>query len=198
MVTIAFDLDMTLVDTSKAILWSVKSALAEFNESVSDELIERSIGLPLIQTLESALNSKQKAVEIYERYQEVYQKDGYLLAQQMPGAKATLESLHESGHKIIIITAKKEKLAIQQLQFCDLPFNLIQGSCFRETKTSALLEVKAKFFVGDHIEDYLAAERASVPFIGVNFNQHSTLNDIPEPGFTIIQNLSELIDLINT
>lgn len=196
MATIGFDLDLTLVDTSKAILWSMKSALAEHNESIPDQLIERSIGLPLIQTLESALNSKQKALEVYERYQELYQSDGYLLAQQMPGAKATLERLHELGHKITIITAKKQNLAIQQLKFCNLPFNVVRGSCFREAKTSAILEVGAKFFVGDHIEDYLAAKRADVPFIGVDFNEYSTLNSIPESDRTIIKDLSELIDLI--
>ena len=196
MLTIGFDLDMTLVDTSKAIVFSVKKALNEIGHNSPSNLIESSIGLPMLETLESFLKNPEIARSVYERYQEIYFKEGFHLGTLLPGVEKTLKLLNQDGHKIVIITAKREKLALRQLSFCNLPYDILKAGCFGKMKSKAMLECSVEVYVGDHLEDFRAAEDVGVLFVGVSSNRFSRLEELLDSNVLLIDDMRKLIPLV--
>lgn len=196
MLTIGFDLDMTLVDTSRAIVYGVEKALNEIGHNSPSNLIESSIGLPMLETLESLLKSPQKALKVYERYQEIYFSEGFRLGTLLPGVEKTLKLLSQDGHKIVIITAKRERLAMRQLSFCNIPYDILKAGCFGKLKSKAMLECSVEIYVGDHLEDFKAAKDAGVNFVGVSFNRFSRLEELLPSNSLIIDNIEKLTPLI--
>lgn len=196
MLTIGFDLDMTLIDTSSAIVYSVDKALNEIGYNSPSNLIESSIGLPMLETLESLLKNPEKARNVYERYQEIYFSDGFRLGTLLPGVEKTLKLLNQDGHKIVIVTAKRERLALRQLSFCNIPYDILKAGCFGKMKSKAMLEYSVEAYVGDHLEDFKAAKDAGVFFVGVSFNRFSRLEEFLPSNELLIDNFEKLIPLI--
>lgn len=196
MLTIGFDLDLTLVDTSKAIVYSAEKALNEIDHNCPSNLIESSIGLPMLETLGSLLKNPKKARHVYERYQEIYFSEGFRLGTPLPGVENTLKFLKEDGSKIAIITAKREKLAVRQLGFCNIEYDILKAGCFGKMKSNAMRECEIALYVGDHLEDFKAAKDAGVLFVGVSFNRFSRLEEFLPSNTISIDNLEKLRPII--
>jgi beta-phosphoglucomutase len=94
-----FDWDGTLADTRKVIVLSFQKALEESNLSVSDEYIERRIGIGTAETFREILQSAKRQINegLVERLVERKSQLEIELTSQIklfPGARSLLEALH--------------------------------------------------------------------------------------------------------
>ena len=189
MLTVGFDLDMTLVDSSQAILLTTQKVLKSLDITVEEAVITQSVGLPIRDSFKVWVGDQN--VQAYESYVTHYQSTGYLSADVLPGAKELLLELVGRGIKVVIITAKNKKSAEIQLSHLGIPYSEIVGGAFRESKTEAMLKTGCVEYVGDHIEDYAAAEKAGIHFIGVATNPMQELETVSQGKFPVIKSLND-------
>lgn len=197
MVNIGFDLDMTLVNSSKAIFESAVEALNDFDLVAPEGLIEQSIGLPLLVTLKNFTKNDLLAKQVFERYQEIYLERGFLRAFGMPNARETVDLIRSQGHRVVIITAKNSDLAHKQLTHCEIKFDELVGSAFSGGKAEAMLKTECVLYVGDHEADFQSARSAGVEFIGILTNPYSNLQHLTDQHmFKTISSFLELVPFI--
>jgi len=194
LVKIGFDLDMTLVDSSDAILKSAQATLFEFGSinKISETEIRSTVGLPMKDSLTKWLGSEVSSTA-FQYYKDYYIREGQNFSFAMPGAVSLLEKLVEKNIEYCIISAKDTLVAETQLAFLNFPESKIFGNRFRAQKTSAMKEFGCHVYVGDHIEDYEASRHAGVDFIGVDFNRSHDLRGLMPSGTPIISTLEEVL-----
>ena len=192
MQTVGFDLDMTLVDSSQAILLTTQKVLRSFNTEVDEEMIARSVGLPIKESFKEWVGDQY--LQAYESYVDLYQRSGYLNSHALPGAQELLGELVGLGTKVVVITAKNRQSAEIQLRHLAIPYSELVGGAFQEGKTEAMLETGCVEYVGDHIEEYRAASKAGIHFIGVTTNPMQDLEKDSQGNFPLIGSLENFWD----
>jgi phosphoglycolate phosphatase len=197
---VGFDLDMTLVDSSEAIVYSALETIKEFHgdSTISSKELKQFVGRPMRNSLELWIDPKA-AASAFEFYKKFYLENALHLTSAMPGALEILAQLTSDNIPYCVITAKDEKVAKNQLSYLNFPKSTIIGGRFREEKTKAMLEFECTHYVGDHLEDYKSATKAGVTFIGLDFNvAHDLRSKIPEESmvfsglFDILEHLKSL------
>ena len=191
MYSVGFDLDMTLVDSSEAIVQTTLNVLKNFSAEVDHDEIYRSVGLPIKESFKKWVGDEY--LNAYQQYVSEYQSSGFRLSTPLPGAKVLLENLIASGVRVVVITAKNPKSAEIQLSHLEMPFTLLVGDVFGEGKTQAMTNTGCVEYVGDHIEDYLASSRAGIPFIGVDSNPTQNLSVLSAGKFPVMSSLDEFL-----
>lgn len=192
MQTVGFDLDMTLVDSSQSILLTTQRVLKGFGIDVDEAIIAHSIGLPIKDFFQEWVG--EQYLQAYESYVANYQSDGFLSSYALPGSKELLSDLIARGIKVVVITAKNQKSAEVQLHHLDIPFTEIIGNAFRRGKTEAMRDTGCVEYVGDHIEDYMAATEAGIHFIGVATNPMQKFELTLGANFPVIKSLEDFWD----
>jgi phosphoglycolate phosphatase len=190
--TIGFDLDMTLVDSSQAILLTVQRVLKAFKIEVDEMDIGRSVGLPIKESFKEWIGDGY--LEAYEMYVAYYQSSGYLESKALPGAKELLVELMRRNYKVVVITAKNQQSAEIQLRHLSIPYSEMVGNVFGNGKTEAMKKTGCSEYVGDHIEDYKAAAAAGIHFIGVATNPMQDLEKDSQGNFPLIESLDNFWD----
>jgi len=179
---IGFDLDMTLVDSSDAIVVSALETIREFHgdSQISAKEVRQFVGLPMRNTLERWIDSKSVA-SAFEFYKKFYLENALQLTFAIPGAREVLAQLTSEEIPYCVITAKDEKVAQNQLTYLNFPKSTIFGGRFGEGKTKVMIDFECTHYVGDHLEDYKSAIKAGVIFIGLDFNRdHDLRSKIPK------------------
>lgn len=125
-----FDLDGTLVDSSKGIAESFQHTFDTLKVSQPDlETIRSFMGPPLISSFESTLPETlvDQAVTIYRQY---YHEKGQYKTTLFPQIVDALESLKNNGFELYVTTSKYEPVALQMCQDLGIAdyFNGIYGS----------------------------------------------------------------------
>jgi len=191
---IGFDLDMTLIESSEAIVKSVQATLREFNrEKVVPEVeIRQSVGVPISKSLEHWI-SGESARAAYEFYKKYYVENALHLTTAMPGALDLISQLSTEVIEYCIITAKDKDVAIAQLSFLGFPDSVVFGGRFGHQKTEAMIEYGCTHYVGDHLEDYKSAKKANVIFIGVDFNPYYDLRSNIPANLPVFSTLEEIV-----
>lgn len=181
--TLLFDLDGTIVDSSRGITNCAIYALEKFGITVTDRReLYRFIGPPLVDSFRDFYGfsdeSAKAAVAFYrERYREVgmYENDVY------EGIPELLESLRARGKRIFLATSKPEEFAKKILEYLKLDkyFDLIAGATFdrsRDTKESVIRYALAEgglvpdetvVMIGDRLHDVEGAQAVGIDSIGV-------------------------------
>ena len=198
MISIGFDLDMTLVDSSEAIVISAISAIRSFAPQASiDEMeIRREIGLPinnLITRYVGSLNSN----DAYDIYKKFYISEGLDLSREIDGAISTILELQLKGYGTCVITAKDQNVAEAQLRHLGFPSMKVFGNSFGSEKTRVMLAFECTHYVGDHYHDYLAAMEAQIAFIGVDSNPEHGLRGRLPSDVLVIEKLSQIDSALN-
>ena len=178
-----FDLDGTIVDSSRGITNCVIHALEKFGISEPDiKKLYRFIGPPLVDSFREFYGfsdaDADAAVAFYrERYRDIgmYENDVY------KGIPELLESLRARGKRIFLATSKPEEFAKKILEYLKLDkyFDLIAGATFdrsRDTKESVIRYALAEgglapdgsvVMIGDRLHDVEGAQAVGLDSIGV-------------------------------
>lgn len=193
--SVGFDLDGTLLDTSRDLCAALNHALAiEGRAPVPTDEVADLIGGGAAQMLRKALEVRGGAVS-EERF---WQLQGELLAFYAdniavhtafyPGAEAMLDELDRRGVKIAVATNKKEAYAVrlfEEMGILGRFATVIGGDSLGPGRAKpapdmiheyvARLGGGATVFVGDTTFDIGAARAAGVPSVAVSFG----FNDLP-------------------
>lgn len=180
---VLFDLDGTLLDTSRGILNCISFAEeAMLLPKLDDESKKRFIGPPLSESFrrEYALNENDvtRAVEFYR---ERYRKKGMFEAEIYDGIVPLLAALREEGVKTAVATLKLGCYAEKMISFFGLSpyFQCVRGT--DETGSVTKAEIIGQciehigvqpceaVLVGDSRYDRVGAQQAGVDFIGVSY-----------------------------
>lgn len=204
---ILFDLDGTLLNTNELIIASFLHTLeVHCPGKYTREDVMKIMGQPLIDQM-NLIDSEQaeSMVETYSVHNEAHH-DQYV--EIFPNVREVLLNLQKMGAKLLIVSNKRRKVVEMGLKLFQLDSLMTEIVCIGDAPRPkpepdlllyALDLVKAKpeeaIMVGDSKYDLIAAKRAKMDSVGVNWSYHA--DDLPnyEPTY-LISDMRELISIV--
>lgn len=183
---IVFDWDGTLMDSTGAIVASIKAAASDLDITPpSDERAHHIIGLGLIDALRHALPdlSANRYQEVAQRYRHHYMsRDQDLLL--FEGVVELIEELKRNGHMLAVATGKTRKGLDRAFEVSGLGPSFHSSRCADECRSKPHpqmldelmdefgVEADATLMIGDTTHDLLMARNAGVESVGVAYGAH--------------------------
>jgi len=180
---VIFDFDLTLVDSTRAVVACVDHALESLGfEPVSPEEVRRTIGLSLEATFEALTGESGSQAQARFRRLFVERADLVMVAQTelLKGVLPALDTLRERGLNLGIVSTKyryRIEAILDRYGVRDRFLTIVGGEDTISHKLApegillalATLGVHGReaVYVGDHVVDAEAAARAATPFVGV-------------------------------
>lgn len=178
--TILFDLDGTLIDSTEAILESFGVAFGSFGDEIpSDELIKAQIGYPLDVMFVTLGVASERASEYVEAYKQHYRKISCAKTVLLPYAKESLE-LASKYATLGVVTTKTAKYSIELLEYNDIMhyFSVLVGredvqnpkphpEPILKALSKLQIDTKDVWMIGDTCMDIVSAKSANIQGIAV-------------------------------
>lgn len=174
---ICFDLDGTLADSAEGIIFSLNHALAACGIDATHVEWRRIVGPPLQRMIAAALPEvdDRQVANVVTTFRTHYARTGLFQSGVFPGVPEMLETLMDGGYPMYVITNKPQAQAEAVIQHLGLAgcFRRIVGGdpAGRVPKAERAAELMKQedllgaTFVGDGIDDLLAAERMGADFV---------------------------------
>lgn len=169
---VGFDLDMTLIDSRPGIAAAYRALTDRTGVFVDADLAVSRLGPPLRQELREWFPPGDVERAVTE-YRALYPRYAIPPTVPMPGARAALAAVRARGLRVVVVTSKLGQLAELHLAHLDMTVDAVAGDVFAEGKAAALAEHGARWYVGDHVADMIAARMAQLPGIGVATGPYS-------------------------
>jgi phosphoglycolate phosphatase len=167
MLTVGFDLDMTLVDSGPGIRAAMNALSAETGVPIDVDVVIARLGPKLEWELAQWFPADQ-VDQMSERYRWHYWEHcvgtGTVL---LPGARDAMNAVRARAGRAIVITAKSERLAYRCIEAVGLHADAVVGHVHGDEKRDALVEHAAGIYVGDTVTDIRSALDASAIAVGV-------------------------------
>jgi phosphoglycolate phosphatase len=115
---VLFDLDGTLVDSLPGIEFSVREAFKSCKFPVPNENLREMIGPPIRTILSRAGNVvEESTLNALERaFRASYDGEGWQRAVCFPEAQRVLRLMHDSGHRLFVLSNKPRHVSLQILE----------------------------------------------------------------------------------
>lgn len=177
---IVFDLDGTLADSSRGILWSFRATLDEIGLEARPEALAQLIGPPLGDSFRILGVEESEIDEVVALYRGYYARRGVFEARLYDGIADLLDQLGERGVRLAVATAKRVDFAEQMLGALGVAhhFDHIAGASV-DLRVTAKYDIMALVFhqwslegdrdvwmIGDRHYDMVAARRHGVSAVG--------------------------------
>jgi phosphoglycolate phosphatase-like HAD superfamily hydrolase len=187
---VGFDLDMTLIDSRKAILASFAAVASETGVAIDPFVLDSRLGVKLEDELAHWFPAGQvaEAVAIYRRN---YRLLSPPLTAALPGAAGALAAVRAAGARAVIVTAKIEPVARRALDDLGLAADGVFGGVHGPEKGAVLASLAAAVYVGDTPADMRAAAQAGAVPVGVPTGSF-TASDLQAAGAGVL--LTSLAD----
>lgn len=208
---VLFDLDGTLVDSSRTIGMSIDFALDAMDVRSSREMpIETVIGRPLFDIFrnEYSMTDDQahRAIDLYRDYYDSLNQQGTDVYENIP---EVLPALKDAGYRLFVATVKPTPIADKVLTDLDLRlcFDGISGASMgpeRRDKSSIIAHALRTFgldplqsmMIGDRDQDILGARDHGMPAIGVTYGFGSREElSAAEPAH-LVDHSEQILDLL--
>lgn len=163
---VGFDLDLTLVDPRAGVAASYRELSRRTGVPIDADEVATRVGPQLELELARWFDAAEVSA-VADLYREIFAVHGVPATVALPGAAAALGEVRRQGGRSVVITAKSEWLARATLDRLGLDPHDLLGWRWADGKTSALTEVGADLYVGDHVADMRAARAAGVFAVGV-------------------------------
>jgi phosphoglycolate phosphatase len=210
--TLLFDLDGTLVDTSRDIAFALNAALADAGVSpISDNDCMRYVGRGLRNALGCALRDAGRTIDEHDMdtllgiLQKTYEEHPFDRARVYPGIDRILEKSVAGGYKLGVLS-NKDDLLVKRIVgelFGQIPFIMVQGATghipLKPDPTSAHMFARfagcpagSVLLVGDTEVDYQTALAAGMQIAVVTwgFRSRAVLESAGcEPLFDTVEEL---------
>jgi phosphoglycolate phosphatase len=163
---VGFDLDMTLIDSRRAILSSFAAVGAGTRVAIDLADVDRRLGIKLEDELAHWFPSDEIPAAV-ALYREHYAKVAGELTVVMPGAAGALAAVRAAGARAVVITAKYVVPAKAGLDGAGLAADELYTELHGPEKAAALTRIGAEVYVGDTPADMAAAKTAGAAAVGV-------------------------------
>jgi phosphoglycolate phosphatase len=167
MLTVGFDLDMTLVDSRPGIRASMDALTRETGVPIDVDVVINRLG-PKLEWEMAQWFPAERVAHACKRYRAHYWEHcvgaGTLL---LPGARAAVDAVRSRNGRVLIVTAKSESLAHRCLKTVGLKADAVVGHVYGDEKRDVLVAHGASIYVGDTITDVKSAVDASVTAVAV-------------------------------
>lgn len=208
--SILFDLDGTLLDTTRGVICAVRETMKEYNFSIpNDNILKSFVGPPMQLSFERYYKiEKNNALAVANRFREIYRENFLYMADLYPNTINVLKALKEEGYSISVATNKSHENAMMILKYFHISdyCSSMMGSdlngimkkadiineCIKEEGTHKENVV----YVGDSEYDLIGANEAGVTFIGVTYG--FGFNKGGKYDFPVIDNIMELRRLVRS
>lgn len=162
---VGFDLDMTLIDSRRAILASFAAVAAETGVLIDPVGVDSRLGVKLETELAHwfPADEIESAVAIYRKH---YPLLAGPLTSVLPGAPEALAAVRATGTRAVVISAKFEPTVRVTLDALGLEADEIFGGLHGPEKGEVLVELNAAAYVGDTPADMAAAVQAGAFGVG--------------------------------
>lgn len=179
-----FDLDGTLIDSAEQIRLSMNRIRSSrgFTGLTGEDAL-RLIGLPGESLLEGIEASKELKASLLMEFRKDLMNHVEVGNRVFPGVEPMMRKLIEAGVAVAVATSKPQELADKVVRHSILKdyVSFVSGvdSCPPKPDPAVILKAisafkpRAAIMVGDRIEDIQAADRASLPSIGIAQSYHS-------------------------
>lgn len=189
---VAFDLDMTLVDTRPGIRAALLAFAEETARPIDAEAIVSALGPPVAQALSPWFAADELPAAV-ARFREHMAAVGVMKVVALPGAAELTDAVRQAGFRVVVVTAKIEPLARATLMHAGLAADMVYGDVWAERKAVPLAASGAVAFVGDHPADMLAACTAGVSGYGVTSGS-SSADELSAAGASyVVPSLHDLV-----
>ncbi|MFE3659028.1 HAD family hydrolase [Streptomyces sp. NPDC059165] len=166
LLTVGFDLDMTLVDSRPGIHAVFRALSAETGVWIDADLVVTRLGPPLEQELAHWFPA-DRVQELGDRYRALYPEYAIAPSRAMRGAREAVAAVRAFGGRVIVVTAKHEPNAALHLAHLGIEPDELVGSLWAEAKAEALRAHDARMYVGDHVGDVRGARAAGALSVAV-------------------------------
>lgn len=174
--TVLFDLDGTLIDSTRLILDAYRHTLVAHGFApVEDHVLMGRFGTPLRENLEKLSDDPAKVDAMLETYSQYNRDHQDALITAFPGVVDAIRTLAERGKRLAIVTGKREAFARQGMEIAGLapyftevvgPGRYAQPKPHADPVQEGLRAVGAAaegaLYVGDSIHDVGSAQAAGV------------------------------------
>lgn len=164
--TVGFDLDMTLIDSRPGIaaVWDALSA--ETGVAIDSRLAVSRLGPPLDDELREWF-PPEDVPAMGERFRELYPSLAIAPTLLLPGARESVDAVHRCGGRVVVVTGKYGPNAWLHVDHLGIDADEVVGWRWGAGKGTALRELGATVYVGDHIADIAGARAAGALSVAV-------------------------------
>lgn len=160
LLTVGFDLDMTLIDSRPGIRAAFRALSAETGVPIDADLVVSRLGPPVEDEMAHWFPASGVTAAA-DRYREIYPLHAITPTPALAGAREAVAAVRALGGRAIVVTAKHEPSAKLHLAHLGIEPDAVIGRLWAEGKAQALLEYGAQVYVGDHTGDVRGARAAS-------------------------------------
>jgi phosphoglycolate phosphatase len=163
---VGFDLDMTLIDSRRAILASFAGVAADTGVAIDPAKVDSRLGIKLADELAHWFppGEIEHAMRLYRTH---YLQLLAPLTTLLPGAAEALAAVRAAGARAVVITAKPAVTAWLSLDSVGLAPDELFADAHGPEKAAVLTDLGAAVYVGDTPADMLAAVAAGARGVGV-------------------------------
>jgi phosphoglycolate phosphatase len=198
MLTVGFDLDMTLVDSRPGIRASLAALTHETVVPIDADVVIDRLG-PKLEWELAQWFPAERVAHACKRYRAHYWDHcvgaGTLL---LPGARAAVETVRTRGGRVVIVTAKSESLAHRCLRSVGLKADVVVGHVYGDEKRDALIAHSAAIYVGDTVTDVQSALDASATAVGVTTGPDDATRLLAAGALVVLDSLEQFADWLAT
>lgn len=163
---VGFDLDMTLIDSRRAIMASFAAVAADTGVPIDPADVDSRLGIKLEDELAFWFPAGQVAPAM-RLYREHYLRLAGPLTTVLPGAREAMAAVRAAGARAVVITAKYELTARLSLEGVGLTPDELFADAHGPEKAAVLTGLGAAAYVGDTPADMAAAVAARAHAVGV-------------------------------
>ena len=181
---VAFDLDMTLIDTVPGMASTLVALGGELGVDLPVDDLTRRIGPPIDVLLDGYV-TPETMQGVVDRFRELYVDHAIHAVEALPGAAESIAAVRRHGGRVLVVTGKFEPNARRHVDHLALDIDHIEGTVVGVGKADVLRREGAAILVGDHVHDVEGAHAAGVLSVSV-LTGGSTEEELVEAGTDVV------------
>ncbi len=196
--TAIFDMDGTLIDSSKILSNSVNYVRNSLGlPPLESDFIIQSLNNPKLNLAKVLYKQDEITPELYAKFRSYYDKNHQKELVLFDGIKELLEELKQNNIKLAVATNAYKATTLATLEHINIKDFFDEVVSFEDVKNpkphpdmleyiTTKLSSQKPIFIGDSANDYLAAKEAKIPFVYVDFiNKKDGIKSVNELAKTL-------------
>lgn len=181
---VAFDLDMTLIDTVPGFASTLEALGDELGVELPVASMSQRLGPPLDVLLAGHLADDAIGPAV-DRFRELYVDHAITSVAALDGAVDSIAAVRRHGGRVLVVTGKFGPNAQRHVDHLALDVDHVEGMVWGVGKADVLVREGASILVGDHVHDVEGARAAGVVSVSV-LTGGCTAEELVEAGAEVV------------